>query len=95
MQHNDGTTYFISADDFDPELFEAPTDYSKRRQRERDVDAGKPVARQPKNPQTDYARKRAKDKKEMELGESYWTKLQRERSTKLNTLINELKEVIK
>ena len=48
---------------------EAQTDYQKRRQRERDVDAGKPVTRQPKNPQTDYARKRAKDRKDMELGE--------------------------
>lgn len=48
---------------------EAQTDYQKRRQRERDVDAGKPVSRQPKNPQTDYAKKRAKDRKEMELGE--------------------------
>ena len=48
---------------------EAATDYQKRRQRERDVDAGKPVSRQPKNPQTDYAKKRARDKKELELGE--------------------------
>jgi hypothetical protein len=48
---------------------EAETDYQKRRQRERDVDAGRPVKPLPKNPQTDYARKRAKDRKEMELGE--------------------------
>jgi hypothetical protein len=48
---------------------EAATDYQKRRQRERDVDAGKPVSRQAKNPQTDYAKKRARDKKELELGE--------------------------
>ena len=53
-------------------MAEAQTDYSKCRQRERDVDAGKPVARQPKNPQTDYARKRAKEKKELELGENAW-----------------------
>jgi len=39
---------------------EGETDYSKRRQREKDIDAGKPVARQPQNPQTDYTRKRAK-----------------------------------
>ena len=45
---------------------EAQTDYQKRRQRERDVDAGKPVSRQPKNPQTDYARKRAKEKRDLE-----------------------------
>jgi len=48
---------------------EAQTDYQRRRQRERDVDAGKPVSRQPKNPQTDYAKKRAKDRRDMELGE--------------------------
>lgn len=51
------------------EMAEAQTDYSKRRQRERDVDAGKPVAkpRQPK--MTDYQRRRAQQKKDMELGE--------------------------
>jgi hypothetical protein len=48
---------------------EGQTDYQKRRQRERDVDAGRPVKALPKNPQTDYARKRAKDKRDMELGE--------------------------
>ena len=48
---------------------EAQTDYQKRRQRERDVDAGKPVSRQPKNPQTDYARMRAKQKRDQDLGE--------------------------
>jgi len=48
---------------------EGQTDYQKRRARERDVDAGKPVARQPKNPQTDYAKKRAKDRRDIELGE--------------------------
>ena len=45
---------------------EAETDYSKRRQRERDVDAGRPVKPLPKNPQTDYARKRAKEKRDLE-----------------------------
>jgi len=48
---------------------EAQTDYQKRRARERDVDAGRPVKPLPRNPQTDYARKRAKDKRDMELGE--------------------------
>lgn len=50
-------------------IAEAQTDYQKRRQRERDVDAGKPVAkpRQPK--MTDYQKRRAQQKKEMELGE--------------------------
>jgi hypothetical protein len=82
-----------------PESFaEAETDYSKRRRRERDVDAGRPVSRQPRNPQTDWARKRAKEKRDLEqFGEStnYWTRLQAERNTKLNTLVNELKESIK
>jgi len=50
---------------------ETPTDYQKRRQRERDVDAGRPVKPVPKNPQTDWARKRAKDKRDMELGEEF------------------------
>jgi hypothetical protein len=50
-------------------MAEAQTDYQRRRQRERDVDAGKPVSRQPKNPQTDYARMRAKQKRDQELGE--------------------------
>ena len=48
---------------------EAETDYQKRRARERDVDAGRPVKPLPKNPQTDYARKRAQEKRDMELGE--------------------------
>ena len=48
---------------------EAETDYSKRRQRERDVDAGRPVAK-PRQPRmTDYQKRRAQDKKDMELGE--------------------------
>ena len=51
--------------------FMEATDYQKRRQRERDIDAGKPVSRQPRNPQTDYQKKRARDRKEMELGESH------------------------
>jgi len=41
---------------------EAQTDYQKRRQRERDVDAGKPVKPAPKNPQNDYFARRKKEK---------------------------------
>jgi hypothetical protein len=76
---------------------ESQTDYQKRRQRDRDVDAGKPVTRQPKNPQTDYARKRARDRKDMELGETtnYWTRLQNERNTKIARLVGELTESVK
>lgn len=48
---------------------EAQTDYQKRRQRERDIDAGRPVAKQREPKQTDYQKKRAQDKKDMELGE--------------------------
>jgi hypothetical protein len=79
------------------DLDEAETDYSKRRQRERDIDAGKPVAKQRQPKMTDYQKRRAQQKKEMELGETtnYWTKLQNERSKKLNSLVNELKESIK
>jgi hypothetical protein len=76
---------------------EAETDYSKRRQRERDVDAGKPVPKQRPSKMTDYQKRRAQQKREMELGEStnYWTKLQNERNNRLNTLVNELNESIK
>ena len=49
---------------------EVATDYSKRRQRERDVDAGRPVAKQRQSKITDYQKKRAQDKKDMELGEA-------------------------
>ena len=59
----------FSDDDLSEGVAEAQTDYQKRRQRERDVDAGRPVKPVPKNPQTDYARKRAKDRKDMEMGE--------------------------
>ena len=48
---------------------EVATDYSKRRQRERDVDAGKPVTKQRQPKQTDYQKRRAQDRKDMELGE--------------------------
>jgi hypothetical protein len=37
-------------------------DYFKRRKRERDVEAGRPVTPLPKNPQNDYAKKRAEQK---------------------------------
>lgn len=50
---------------------EASTDYSKRRQREKDVDAGKPVAKQRQSKMTDYQKRRAQQKKDMELGEDY------------------------
>jgi hypothetical protein len=50
-------------------MAEGATDYSKRRQRERDVDAGKPVAKQRQSKMTDYQKRRAQQKKEMELGE--------------------------
>jgi hypothetical protein len=92
----DPSTITIAPTDIPEGVAEAQTDYQKRRQRERDVDAGKPVARQPRNPQTDYAKKRAKDKRDMALGETtnYWIKLQNERNTKIASLVNELKESI-
>jgi hypothetical protein len=43
---------------------EAQTDYQRRRQRERDVDAGKPVKPQPRNPQNDYFARRKKEKEQ-------------------------------
>jgi hypothetical protein len=52
------------------DLAEAPTDYQKRRQRERDVDAGRPVKALPKNAKTDYQKKREQDRRDQELGES-------------------------
>jgi len=45
-------------------MAEAQTDYQKRRQRERDVDAGKPVKPEPKNPQNDYFARRKKEKEQ-------------------------------
>jgi hypothetical protein len=59
-------------------LGEAPTDYQKRRQRERDVDAGHPVKAVPKNPQTDYARKRAEQRRQEELGEGDISQLEKD-----------------
>ena len=59
----------IAPTDHDQGVAETQTDYSKRRQRERDIDAGKPVSRQPKNPQTDYQKRRAEQKRQEELGE--------------------------
>jgi hypothetical protein len=49
---------------------EVATDFSKRRQRERDIDAGRPVSKQRQPRMTDYQKKRAQDKKDMELGEA-------------------------
>ena len=46
------------------DVAEAQTDYQKRRQRERDVDAGKPVKPEPKNPQNDYFARRKKEKEQ-------------------------------
>jgi hypothetical protein len=76
---------------------EAETDFFKRRQRERKVDAGQPVAKQRQPKMTDYQKKRAQDKKEMELGETtnYWTRLQNERNTKIASLVSELTESVK
>ena len=51
-------------------MAEAETDYQKRRQRERDVDAGKPVAKQRQPKMTDYQKRRAQQKREIELGEA-------------------------
>jgi hypothetical protein len=48
---------------------EGATDYSKRRQRERDVDAGKPVAKQRQSKMTDYQKRRAEQKRQEALGE--------------------------
>jgi len=50
---------------------EAQTDYQKRRQRERDIDAGKPVKSLPKNPQNDYFARRKKEKSES-IAEGFW-----------------------
>ena len=52
---------------------EAETDYSKRRQRERDVDAGKPVAKQRPSKMTDYQKRRAEQKRQEALGEEQET----------------------
>jgi hypothetical protein len=51
---------------------EGQTDYQKRRQRERDIDAGKPVKPLPKNPQNDYFARR---KKEKQVAEGFWDNL--------------------
>lgn len=79
------------------DIKEAQTDFFKRRERERKVDAGQPVAKQRQPKMTDYQKKRAQDKKEMELGETtnYWTRLQNERNTKIASLVSELTESVK
>jgi hypothetical protein len=48
---------------------EAQTDYQKRRQRERDVDAGKPVPKQRQSGMTDYQKRRVEQKRQEQLGE--------------------------
>ena len=53
---------------------EAQTDYQKRRQRERDVDAGKPVKPEPKNPQNDYFARRKKEKEQGVAEGENWSK---------------------
>ena len=63
----DGKRYRTHLSALKSAVAETPTDYQKRRQRERDIDAGRPVKPMPKNPQTDYARKRAKEKRDLEL----------------------------
>jgi hypothetical protein len=50
----------------------------KHRQRERDIDAGRPVKAVPKNPQTDYARKRAEQRRQEELGEGDISQLEKD-----------------
>jgi LysM repeat protein len=65
----DGKRYRTSPSSLKSAVAETPTDYQKRRQRERDIDAGKPVPKQRQPHMTDYQKKRAQDKKEMELGE--------------------------
>jgi len=80
---------------------EAETDYSKRRARERDIDAGKPVPKQRPSKMTDYQKRRAQDRKDQELGETtnYWTRLQQERflreHKKAFDLVAELEQSIK
>ena len=54
------------------EVAEAQTDYQKRRQRERDIDAGKPVPKQRQSSMTDYQKRRAEQKRQEQLGENAW-----------------------
>ena len=51
---------------------EAKTDYQKKRERERDIDAGKPVPKQRQSGMTDYQKRRAEQKRQEELGEDAW-----------------------
>ena len=76
---------------------EAQTDYEKRRAHEKQAElTNKPKkTRQPSN---DYFARRAKEKRDLErFGEStdYWAKLQNERNTRLNSLVDELSESVK
>jgi hypothetical protein len=54
-------------------MSEAQTDYQKRRQRERDIDAGKPVPKQRQSSMTDYQKRRAEQKRQEALGENSWS----------------------
>ena len=54
------------------DIAEAQTDYQKRRQRERDIDAGKPVPKQRQSSMTDYQKRRAEQKRQEQLGENAW-----------------------
>ena len=76
---------------------QAETDYSKRRAHEKQADLTN-TPKKPRQPSNDYFAKRDKEKRDLErFGESanYWSKLQDEKNTKLNSLVNELKESIK
>lgn len=54
----------VSSTYYGEDVTEAQTDYQKRRQRERDVDAGRKGKTQPKNPQNDYFARRKKEKQQ-------------------------------
>jgi hypothetical protein len=52
---------------------EAKTDYQKKRERERAIDAGKPVPKQREPRMTDYQKRRAEQKRQEALGENSWS----------------------
>ena len=54
-------------------MAEAKTDYQKKRERERDIDAGKPVPKQRQPRMTDYQKRRAEQKRQEALGENSWS----------------------
>ena len=103
MTHNDGTTYFISADNFDPEVFEDTGSWivydpetKQIKRRFKTHTAGKSYAKTHGLgfASSEYYFDHVKEKAVAE-STNYWTKLQNERNTKLNTLVNELKEITK